>query len=226
MTIEFQDVLKTDLVLVGLVLLQQPEELLAFRNAANADVVASGQSMNIDPVSGVTEPGRVLSLDRDRITLNLTPSRSVVRRDFPHEQDLRRLAEVTHHAIRTTSLENQSQSLTAIGYNLEMVYEPSSGLPATRYLAQCLFSDVLSSRSGWNLVGGGGTVVYEENENEWQFSLQPRFREPTNTRIVLGLNLHQRRDSIPSEDEMVGSLQQIWEQSRAFANLLDEGDLQ
>ena len=64
-------------------------------------------------------------------------------------------------------------------------------------------------------------MIYKEGENQWQVTVEPRFNEPTTTRVFLSLNLHKENHEPPSEEEIKESLVNAWTQARDFAFLLD-----
>ena len=220
MSTEYEDVLKAELVLVGFSLLNNTEEFEAFRSRARTDVVISGQTMTIEALTNVAEAGRTISLNRDRIVLDTSPSRAAIRRDYPDKNDMARLAEVAALAMEQSP--SSRQNLRAFGYNIDLVYNQDSGEPALQYLAGRLFSEGLPRRGEWNLVGGAGKMIYKEADNQWQITVEPRFNEPNTSRIFLTLNLHKERQVPPSESEIKESLIDAWTQAHDFADLLDK----
>ena len=90
MAVEIQDVVKANLVLVGLRLLNSPEQIERFGKAIRSDVQIAGAGLVANIASGLTEPGLTLGLNRDRITLDLSQSRSTVNREYPSRGDLSR----------------------------------------------------------------------------------------------------------------------------------------
>ena len=220
MSIKYEDVLKAELVLVGFSLLNNPQEFEAFRSQAETDVVISGQTMTIEALTNVAEAGRTISLNRDRIVLDISPSRASIRRDYPDKNDLARLAQVAALAIDLSP--SSRQNLRAFGYNIDLVYNQDSGEPALRYLAGRLFSGGLPRRGEWDLVGGAGKMIYKEADNQWQITVEPRFNEPGTTRIFLKLNLHKDRREPPTKGEIEESLRNAWTQARDFACLLGQ----
>ena len=223
MTVEFQDVLKAELVLIGFRTLTNAKENEAFRAAVKTDVVASGHSVTIDSQTNIAESGRIISLNRDRIILDISASRSTIRREYPEEKDIERLAEVAGLVIAQSTSEDQE--LRAFGYNLELVYDQKSGQTAAQYLADRLLSNNLPRRNEWELVGGAGKVTYKEGENQWQITIEPRLNEPGTTKIFLNLNLHKDEHALPSESDIRDSLKEAWRQAHKFAYLLDKGEM-
>lgn len=138
MAITIRNVLNANVVLAGISLLNTPSELKAFMDGINVDEVVSNASLQSREPSPNADAERTFSLGKERITLDISLSRSILGRDYPEWEDLERLAEVAGHAIAKTDLLGRSPH--AFGYNLELVYTQRSGQPAGRYLAERLFA--------------------------------------------------------------------------------------
>ena len=218
MAVTALEVLKAELVLVGVGLVKTPEELTAFRSAVGSDVVAA-PSLTANIPSGITEPGSLLTLDRERISLDISPSRSIIRRGYPPLDGLARLAQVAGFAITGTDLSDQKPR--AFGYNAELVYDQDSGLSAFRYLADRLFTSGSFGPEGGQFIGGAGRLIYEGNGKRWTIAIEPRFNDNETTRIFLTLNLHRGEQRLPDEEEINVSLKEAWEQAHSFAERLD-----
>ena len=218
MTVTIQDVLKANLVLVGISLLNKPADLEKFKDTVDSEVVGRALIPNIS--SSVAEAARVFTLQKDRISLDLSPSRSVISRDYPQKDNLDRLARVAALAISNTDLEGRTSQ--AFGYNIELVCEQDSGRPAFAYLAERLFAPNFSANEGWKLVGGAGKLLFESNGKRWLVSVEPRFGEEASERIFLSLNLHIGGGGLPNEAEITNSLLETWEQAHSFLSRLDE----
>ena len=218
MSVTALEVLKAELVLVGVGLIKTPEELVAFRSAVGSDVVAA-LSLTTNIPSGITEPGGSLTVDRERISLDISPSRAVIRRDYPSLDDLARLVQVAGFAITNTDLADQKPR--AFGYNIELVYDQDSGLSASRYLADRLFTPGSFVIEGGQFIGGAGRLIYEGSGKRWTIAIEPRFNDNETTRIFLTLNLHRGEQRLPDEEEISASLQEAWEQAHSFAKRLD-----
>ena len=94
MAANVQDVVRANLVLVGCRLLGQPTDFEKFRQSVGTDVQTVQAELIANIESGITEPAQTLALKRDRITIELSPSRSTISREYPSREDLPRLAEV------------------------------------------------------------------------------------------------------------------------------------
>ena len=221
MSVTIQDVLKANVVLVGVGLLNYPDEVERFRSAVDTDVSVTGSGFILDAQSSIAQPGRTLNLNRDRIVLELSQVRSSIEREYPSEEDLGRLAEVARHAISATELEGTSPR--AFGYNIELIYDQDSGQSAFSYLAERLFTDNLFLDLGWQLSGGTGKLMFDMDGKRCNVTVEPRFNDVAATKVFFSLNLHHDEQRIPNGDEIKDSLREIWDQAHIFANHLDEG---
>ena len=219
MGVTTQDVLKANLVLVGLQLLSEPADFEEFRQLVATDVVTAGVGLVTNVPAGVTEPGFIHTLNRDRITLDLSKARSVITRDYPSQTDLHRLADVAAHAIRRSSFTDQRPA--AFGYNLELVYEQHSASKSFNYLSQRLFNPSLFGRNGWNLIGGFGKLHYQDGSRRWVITVEPRFHDEQTMRVFLSLNLHISEQRCPDDEEIKKSLQEMWNQAHNIPEWLD-----
>ena len=224
MAIKVQDVVKANMVVVGLHLLSKPDELDVFKRPVSTDVQVAGTGIIANVSQGVTEQGRILTLDRDRITLELSPSRSTINRDYPVREDLPRLAEVAWQAIASSSMAGRQPR--AFGFNIEMIFDQDSGTPAFEYLSRRLFGEQPLESQGWQFVGGAGSLIFDDGGRRWTLKLEPRFNDQTESRVFLGVNLHMAGQSLPDEvgfeASLEASLREIWDKSLAVVQRLDE----
>ena len=217
------DVLSANLVLVGVGLLSNPEELGKFRGLVDASFqVETGLVTNV--LSGITEPSQTIHLHRDRIVLNLSPSRSTVAREFPDIDnpvpDLEHLSEIADFAIGASNLDGQE--LRAFGYNLEAMFVSNATSSAHQYLGGRLFGNRFPHRPDWQLAGGSGQLIFQDGNRRWTMTLQPRGDEDESSRVSLGLNLHCNQKQRPELGEMIASFSEIWHEAQQFINWLDQ----
>ena len=213
-----QDVLRANLVLVGVSLLHNQEGLDAFLRSIGTEVLA-GVGLVTNTSSGVTEQGSTFTLPKDRITLDIFKSRSTITREYPHNDHLGKLAEVAGHAIMHTKFENQQ--LRAFGYNIDLIYDQDTGQPAVGYLAERLFANSPSLNEDWKLTGGSGQLIFSSDSKRWTVRVAPRLNDEESTRVFLSLNLHIIGESVPTNSEIRDSLQETWDQAHNFAHHLD-----
>lgn len=215
-----QMILKVDLVLVGVRLLSEPQQVNAFSALVGEEVVPAGVGLAFMEDQRTPEQATRLELPKDRITLALGTSRSTIERAYPSASDLPRLAEIATMAV--DSSEFGSALPTAHNYTLEMVYRQDSE-NAYRYLGQRLFRGDAFAAQGWSTIGGAGKLAYESSDGRWEFIVEPRFHARDTDRVFLLLNLHREQPAIPSQEEIATSLELMWNQAYALADRLDVG---
>ena len=228
MAIEFQEVLKANVVLAGVVLLGEQSQRDKFTSLVETEIISevlvggpipSGAVIGGPANNADTE--LVMTLHRDRIQLVAAQSRTSIERQYPSLADLERLADVTGHAIEST--DSPETPPTAFGFNLDLIYRPTESRPSANYIAELLFSNKSFGFEEWNLVGGAGKLTFEGNGALWTFTLEPRGNDQSGRRVYLSINLHRNEQRFPSREEILCSLTEIWEHSRTFATLLDSG---
>lgn len=216
------DIVSANLVLVGIRLLDTPPEFEKFAEALDTDLqVELGISAN---AGGMPEPTRKITLNRDRITLTMFPSRTSLDKEYPSREnptgDFARLAEVAQCAIASSVLE--SERPPAFGYNLEAVFDQDTGQPALHYLGNRLFGSYSPGKAGWSLIGGTGQLILADSRNrQWTISTRPRANDEREHRVALGLNLHIRDQPLPTAEEIQTSLVEVWHEANDFMEQLD-----
>lgn len=216
-----QDVVSASLVLVGVGLLNEPDELERFRNAFTSELlVQAGPGLVTDMASGVTEPGRELTLGRERIRLTLHSSRSTIAIDYPDDDGLDRFAGAIASAVAFTDTKGRVPG--AFGYNMDLVLDQDSEEPAIRYIGRGLFRSRLPEALGQNFVGGSGRLIATDTVGRWTIDVEPRFNDNSTSRIFLRVNLHKDEQRLPNEDEIRKALLQVKDRALAFAGGLDK----
>ena len=208
------DVLKVDLVLGGVMLLGNAEEIDAFRNVVDADVVVTDK--------GPFNLGKRFLLGRERIVLDtdVSPSiQSIISKEYPEREGLDRLAEVAVHAIAHTSLLDQQPHSSV--YRIDLIYNQDSELPAVKYLADRIFDADLKRYRGWELRGGFCRLVFVDGEKQWGITVEPRFANEETTTVFLSVAQFRDENQLPGSGEINETLQEVWEQAHEFLNRLD-----
>jgi hypothetical protein len=214
-----QEIVKVDLVLVGVRLLSEPQQVSAFTALTGRDVVSSGTDL-VSMEQGVLDPVTRLELPKDRIVLGLGSQRSTIERTYPDEDDLPRFADIVTLAARCS---NFNSALVAVhGYNLAMVYRQDSGMNTLRYLGKHMFGEAAFAAEGWNPVGGTGKLLYESPDGRWEFFVEPRLQKQDTDKVFLQLNLHRGQATIPSREEIIDSLNFMWKQAQDLAHRIDQ----
>ena len=215
------NVLSINLVLVGVDLLAELESFEGFRRQVDPDLeIEFGLSTEMP--SGVTTTTRRVNLNRERIVLELSPSRSSITREFPADRnELTKLTTTAQSAIEGSGL---PPAPSAFGFNIELVYDQDSGQPADRYLGSRLFGASQLGKQEWTLAGGTGNIVFtdEDGLRRWTVNVRPRSANPPNTRVALSVNLHYREERIPSGQQLQIALEELWDEAHALVGRLDQ----
>ena len=223
MDIELDDVLKVNVVFLGIHLLRNSDDRERFKRSAGTEVVEGALdvrlAIGISPVglpSPTTErPLPSLVLNRDRITVNSTPERSEVSKDFPSKiGDLGRLTEITNQAIEFSDL--RGQRLQAYGFNLEAVC--SLAVSAGEFLSQNILNPRPFTDLGYQLIGGTSNLQVMKGPHLWNLRFEPRFGDYTQKKIFIAVNLHKDSQVIPTEQNIRQSLFEIWTQAQAITD--------
>ena len=220
MAITTPEVVKANLVLVGLHLLGAPGEVEAFKRVVGSEVQLAATGLIANLQSGTADPGRALILNRERIALELSQSRSTISREYPSRGDLRGLAKVAWQAIvNTSSAESKPRTF---GFNIDLVFDQGSGTPAFGYLSSRLFDVGLLGDKDWQLIGGAGSLIFDDGGRRWTFKLEPRFNDANESKVFLSVNLHMGNHPLPDEEGIGTSLEEVWKKVHDFVQRLDE----
>ena len=215
------NVLSINLVLIGVDLLAELESLESFKTQVDPDLeIEFGLSTEMP--TGVTTQTRRVNLHRERIVLELSPSRSSITREFPSDRDeLTRLTAAAQSAIEGSGL---LVAPSAFGFNIELVYDQDSGQSAERYLGSRLFGTLQIGKQDWALAGGTGNIVFTDGagHRRWTVNVRPRSANPPNTRVALSMNLHYSEGRIPSVQQLQNALEELWEEAHALVGRLDQ----
>ena len=213
------DVLKADLVLLGTELLGEQAEVASFKEAMGSDVEVRGAGLIANAASNETAQVRILTLERERITLELSRLRSTISRAYPTRGDLGQLAKAAWQAIHNTS--SPISTTLTFGFNVELVVDQDSEGTALGYISERLFDAEALGRNGWQIVGGAGRVIFGDGDRRWTFLMEPRFNDQAESRIFMTVNVERRQQPLPDEDGIKASLAEVWDEAHCFANRLD-----
>ena len=216
MAVKIQDVLKADIVFAGVGLLRNQQGLDAFTESVGTEIGADASNSQL----GVPVPGLRITLNRDRIVLDLAPERTVITRDYPLSHDLDRLAEVTALALDNSGPEGGV--LQAVGFNIALVYDQDTHQTAVQYLSERLFNKRLSNEIGLPIQVAEGRLTFNSGEHQIAVTLQPRFGYATTTKVFMSLNLHRETQILPTQQEIKESLREALNNAEEFARRIDE----
>jgi hypothetical protein len=215
MAVKKFDLIAIEFVIVGVELLNTPQSLGRFGSAL--------REYRWTPISQAQNgfgDGRRVSLDRERIYLDLTATRSRVRQEYPAEDGFPDLAELVSRTIDLT--DKPAGSVGPLGYNIEVSYEQDSERSAFSYIGQKVFAG-LGTIQDWNLVGGMGAAVrFEDNHGVIRnVHIEPRFRNESFQRVYLHLNVHVNSNRVPTTAELAAGLSLALEDAKKFIYLLE-----
>ncbi len=216
MAVKIQDVLKMDIVLVGVGLLRTQQSLDAFLDSVSKEGVV--EPLNVGP--NIQVPGIRIAFNRDRISVVLSQGRSIVVQEYPDLSGLNQLAEIVKTAIDHTP--PSEEVLVAVGFNVDLVYDQESGMAASAYIAERLLTEHAFKSGGWQLTAGANRTVIDANGPRITQSVAPRFNDASTTKIFASLNLHTATNKMPQHSEIVASLQYAWKMIHDFPVRFDE----
>lgn len=223
MSTEVQDILKINIVLVGIQLLTSPEKVKAFSETIGTEAIVSDTGLVLGLTPRGPEPGQRLSLHRERITIDNIGDRTVIEREYPELGDLPRLTEVAGFALNHSDLAGQATS--AYGYNIEMVYDQSSQTPSFQYLGERLFGKSDFDDGDWRFIGGAGRLAFDSGDGRWQIKLEPRFNDMETSKAFMSLNMHRAEQRVPGAADFLSDLGRVWNQAHDFIQCLDRRNL-
>ena len=219
------EVLKANLVLLGLRLVHTASQKSAFDSKVNVDTIESSPIPLPIPIPNIqTGVGQIdlapkkLTLGRDRIALDLMPDRTTVSIDYPTDaNDLEKLAKVARTAIEVSDVGNQQ--LRAFGFNVEVVYKLTDGEQASEFISRNIYAPGLFQDAGFSIIGGSSQLVLVKDGQLWNVTVEPRFGKPDSNKIFTAINLHydyEKGGTPPSLAVMTESLVAVWKQAHSL----------
>ncbi len=215
------DVLKANVVLVGLGLLRDLESVSAFSERVGSDVLLDDVGLTVGVPVGKKELPSGSEMQRERISVKMLPDRTVIEREFPSRSDLRYLGQVLEKASETAGA--QQRALRAYGYNIEVVFGQISEAPSLKYLGARLFGKSEFVPANWSVVGAMGQLYFDSPMGRWTIQLEPRFNDPNGDRVFMSLNLHKEEHTLPDAGSVRQSLESVWDQAHDIVARLDGG---
>ena len=213
-------VLSTSFVVVGVKLLSEPEQAQEFGRRADAGEIL------ISAAASPVEVARTIRLDQVRMEVMTSENRTMVKKEYPSSlEDVSRLVNAIEVALNASELQEQAP-VTALGYNIEVVYEPNAPDPVSDYIGRRMFSKVSScfiGKDGWKLRGVSGAVAFEgENGERYNLTIEPRLRELDSPRAFLSINHHVPSNTLPSIKEIQVLLEDVWNTADRFIDSFDK----
>ena len=221
-----EDVLRADIVFVGLGLIDTPVALERFQSSLNnVDLQAEiGRVTNVSgPIGSIgdlPDTAYKFTLIRDRITLEILPKvRASIAKEYPSvvegATDFERLAEVITRGIESN--DSDIGKSNSFGYNMRLVFSPDLSNSATFHLGNSLFGSQSLGNEGWKLVGGMGTLIFEDGARRWTVNVEPRPRDDDSSRkLYLHLNLHFEDSELPTYEDIIATFDEIKTEAERF----------
>lgn len=210
------DILRMDVVLVGLSLLGQEREREVFAQRVNTDVAIAELAQG--PPGGIQTPTQTaVTLQRDRIAVVTSQDRTAIIREYPSISNLpgdtSRLAQIVRYALDVS--ETREQQIAAFGFNMQIVFAPGLEESAGRYIAERCSAETFD----WEPINGSTRLTFLIDGQNWTFELQPRPRDDSQSRrLYLAVNLHVGEHRIPEDDEISTSLVDLRDKAINFLN--------
>ncbi|MCY3506561.1 MAG: hypothetical protein OXH41_10400 [Chloroflexi bacterium] len=211
------DALRANLVFRGIRFLPEDSDFDDFREAMQTEVIRRTEV--VDDQQRID----VMLMSRERTSLLLGGDGSQIERQHPDRDDLALLADATSTCIDKSTL-GEDEVPEAYGYNMELVFDQDSEIPAGEYLASQMLGEALAS-SGvpWKSTSGGFDLRLEEEGRTWTFQVEPRFWEKDTTRVFVKVNHHRDEQTLPSRHEILADLELTWDRSHMLLNSIAQG---
>jgi len=216
MAIQILEVLSVNVVLVGSELLKTPEEIAACGAAIDREIHTQDGAFIDVTLKGISSPGKILRLPRDRIIMEISPIRSKVTKEYPSSiDDVSYVARI--FACALASAIDRDLAVTAYGFNIAMIFSSdSSNEGALSYLGQKIFTRPVFAPNQWHSIGAQGKWIFQDGDRQWTLTFEPRLQDPSTSKIFLDINLHITKREIPEEFEVELGLRELWEKSHSL----------
>lgn len=223
MATNLREIINFSLVILNLELLTSDDQVRDFRNALDGDVRPGG-GVSIDAATGRTQQARTLHLDRDRININLSPSRSSITREFPSVDNLTADAERFAHIVDSalTPRHSLEHARFDFGYNAEMVFDQDHSPTALEFLGQQLLRTERIALPNRRFVGGACRLIIADALGQWTYNLEPRFDDLRTSRLFINVNLHNAERPLPQSAQIAEAILQTVSGVQDLMNHLSE----
>ena len=207
MAANLREIINFSLVILNLELLTSDSAVQTFRNSVDADIRYGG-GVSIEATTGQTQQARILHLDRDRINLNLSPSRSSVTREFPAVDNLTKEAERFSHVVNYALAAGNSldHARFDFGYNAEMVFDQDSSPTAVQFLGERLLRGDRFALPNRNFLGGACRLIIADESGQWTYNLEPRLNDLQTSRVFINVNLHNVERPLPHDTQIADAI--------------------
>lgn len=191
--------IEASFVIVGRELLTTPDMKSAFPTVMGLEAIHdSPLGIHVDGVAQGVVASHRMTFPRQRISLQLSPERSSVTKEFPDgDADLMQLADVIASALSESAL--PEDELWSFGFNSHVVYDQGIRPTAREYLVDRLVNQERFAAGGAEITAGlAFNLVGRSDEcSQWNLRLEPRFQDPTTSKVFMWLNHHFEQVELP-----------------------------
>ena len=226
MAAEIEDILKLNIVLVGVNLLREERQRKSFQDEVNAELVLT-PNLVVTISSGMQQSsGHIIQLPKDRISIESDPSRTLINKDYPvhkrhsNETDLPRLVEVIDACMKSGG--GEDAEITSFGFNISLVFRQDSGKTAFSYIAEKLFSFQLPGNENHPPLGGSGKIAFQLPEYRSTMTIEPRMNDASTQKVFLEINRHFENRNYPSGHNLLQEFESVWEEAESIVARIDE----
>ena len=227
MRFKLEEVLKADIVLAGVGLLASHPQRQAFIDATKVEVSQMTVEVDGQGRPGIPQGSQIVAqkslivLNRDRISLDLSPDRSIIKKDYPTTpSDLNRLVDIVALAFKNSQID--AQSLQAYGCNVDAVYSCPSGQRASQYIAEHVFAVSRLRGSQNTIVSGEARLQLRRDDGLlWNLIVAPRFNEPDTNKLYVNCNPHVISGQLPQRTGLYNLLKTGWDLVFDIDNILE-----
>ncbi len=227
---KMQEVLKFNLVLVGIRLLEGEGEFRRFQNAVGKEVSKQGGDLTIE-IAGSALPGiaggampipnlsQNLRIGSEQVSVDLALDRTTFTREYPTLEDIDRFVEIIVAAVQYSS--TSGRSVRAFGYNLEAVVRISPPETAAQFMTEHVIAGHSLTASGYEINSASVSMSCIRNGKLWNIKIEPR--QGNANALFMSLNFHHDEKRIPPKKDIEEALHQIWNEVDVVVNSFQEG---
>ena len=220
MTVRVRDVLLSDVIYAGVALLGDPAEVARCGAEFGSEIVQEGTFLAVPSPGVLPAQGLSLRIPRERMLIETSVVRTRFVKEYPADVD--EALSVVRLAQLAIPTEGDFPVPSAIGFNLNLVYEQDSGESATHYLATRLFNFRRVLPEPWTLFGGFGKLIFEHDASRWTIGIEPRFQDENTPLVFLDMNVHVPVEGYPSNAETTERLRNVWARAHALIEMIDD----
>ena len=219
MAVKIEDILKLNIVLVGVNLLLEERQRKSFQEEVNAEFVLTPNLVVTLGAGMQQSSGHIIQLPKDRISIETDPSRTLINKDYPDKDDLPRLVKIIDACM--THGGGEHAEITSFGFNISLVFHQSSGDTAFSYIAKKLFSFQMLGHENFAPLGGSGTITFQLSDYRSTVTIEPRMKDVNTEKVFLEINRHFDSHNCPSGHDLLMAFESVWEEAENIVEKID-----